>query len=199
MELDVLDKKLLNLTQAGLPLVEEPYKELGQQLDISEAEVLERLHRLKDQNIIRRLGGVFDSRKLGYKGTLCALKVPFQRIEEVAQVINRYPGITHNYLRHHPYNMWFTVLAQSPQQVTKILGEITKETGIDDVLNLPAESFFKLKVNFQMNEVEQHDRDGKTPGTGTPIRLTPSTSPLRRIGNQNRHVRERSAGQGRGI
>ncbi|MBM7855570.1 DNA-binding Lrp family transcriptional regulator [Desulfohalotomaculum tongense] len=153
MKLDALDKKLLNLVQTDFPIVSRPYKELAEKLNITEEEVLSRLKRLMDADIIRRLGGIFDSRKLGYRGTLCAMKVPADRVDEVAAVVNSYPGITHNYLREHEYNMWFTILADSPQKVEKILQEISTETGITDILNLPAERFFKVMVNFELNGV----------------------------------------------
>lgn len=150
MQLDQIDKRLLNLTQKDFPICPEPYRVLGEKLGITEQEVLNRLERLMQQDVIRRLGGVFDSRKLGYKGTLCAMKVPSERIDEVAPVINSYIGITHNYLRDHEYNMWFTILAQSPDKVEGILTEIQEKTGITDVINLPSERFFKVLVNFDV-------------------------------------------------
>lgn len=153
MNLDAIDRKLLNLVQVSFPIVEEPYKYLADRLDITEEEVIRRLKRLQQQKIIRRLGGIFDSRRLGYKGTLVGLKVPENRIDEVAAVVNSYDGITHNYLRDHEYNMWFTVLADSPKKVEKILQEITGKTGITEILNLPAEKYFKLMVNFEIKEV----------------------------------------------
>ncbi|WP_031513667.1 AsnC family transcriptional regulator [Desulfofalx alkaliphila] len=153
MKLDAIDRKLLNMAQSNFPIVARPYKELGHRLGISEEQVIERLQRLKDEDYIRRLGGIFDSRKLGYKGTLCGIKVPAHRIDEVAAVVNSYPGITHNYLREGEYNMWFTVLANSPDKVKKILEEISEKTGITDILNLPSERVFKVLVNFELDEV----------------------------------------------
>lgn len=152
MQLDLIDRRLLNLVQAEVPLCPEPYQVLADKLGITEQEVLDRLARLMQQDVIRRLGGVFDSRKLGYKGTLCAIKVPPERIEEVAAVINSYIGITHNYLREDAYNMWFTILARSPEKVQQILTEIKDKTGIEDVINLPSQKFFKVLVNFKVKE-----------------------------------------------
>ncbi|AQS59513.1 AsnC family transcriptional regulator [Desulforamulus ferrireducens] len=154
MQLDQIDRRLLNLVQAEVPICPEPYKVLAEKLGITEQEVLDRLARLMQQDVIRRLGGVFDSRKLGYKGTLCAIKVPPERIEEVAEVINSYIGITHNYLREDDYNMWFTILARSPEKVQQILNEIKEKTGIEDIINLPAQRFFKVLVNFQVRDEE---------------------------------------------
>lgn len=152
MQLDHLDRRLLNLVQSEFPICPQPYQVLAEQLGITEQEVLQRLERLMQQDVIRRLGGVFDSRKLGYKGTLCAVKVPQDRIDEVAAVINSYLGITHNYLRDHEYNMWFTILAQSPAKVEQILKEIKEKTGIEDIINLPSQRFFKVLVNFDVRD-----------------------------------------------
>lgn len=152
MQLDHLDRRLLNLVQSDFPICPRPYQVLAEQLGITEQEVLQRLERLMQQDVIRRLGGVFDSRKLGYKGTLCAVKVPQDRIDEVAAVINSYLGITHNYLRDHEYNMWFTILAQSPAKVEQILKEIKEKTGIEDIINLPSQRFFKVLVNFDVRD-----------------------------------------------
>lgn len=152
MQLDHLDRRLLNLVQSDFPICPQPYQVLAEQLGITEQEVLQRLERLMQQDVIRRLGGVFDSRKLGYKGTLCAVKVPQDRIDEVTAVINSYLGITHNYLRDHEYNMWFTILAQSPAKVEQILKEIKEKTGIEDIINLPSQRFFKVLVNFDVRD-----------------------------------------------
>ncbi|SHK11663.1 AsnC family transcriptional regulator [Desulforamulus aeronauticus] len=157
--MDQIDRRLLNLIQAEVPLCPEPYKVLAENLGITEQEVLDRLARLMQQDIIRRLGGVFDSRKLGYKGTLCAIKVPPDRIDEVATVINDYIGITHNYLREDEYNMWFTILAQSPDKVQQILTEIKDKTGIEDIINLPSQKHFKVLVNFKVREDHKESED----------------------------------------
>ncbi|MDW7674182.1 MAG: Lrp/AsnC family transcriptional regulator, partial [Bacillota bacterium] len=97
--------------------------------------------------------GIFDSKKLGYKSTLCAIKVPEDRIEEVTEIVNSYNGVTHNYLREHQYNMWFTLIAPSDDSIQEILREMKVMTGIDDIINLPAINFFKINVNFDLNEV----------------------------------------------
>ncbi|MTI82561.1 MAG: Lrp/AsnC family transcriptional regulator [Firmicutes bacterium] len=150
MHLDNLDRELLNRIQHGFPVVPEPYKDLANQLDIMEEEVINRLRAMIDAGVIRRLGGIFDSRRVGYTGTLCALKVPEDKIESVAEVINEYSGITHNYLRDHEYNMWFTLLAQSTERIDQILDEIREKTKIEEILSLPASRIFKIKVNFKV-------------------------------------------------
>lgn len=151
MKLDLIDRKLLNLLQAGFPLVPEPYRELGEALGISEEEVIARIGRMLQSGVIRRLGCVFDSRQLGYSGVLCAMNVEEGRVDEVAEVVNSFPGITHNYLREHPrYNMWFTLLAGSDQEIEAILEQIRERTGIKEVIALPAEDVFKIRVSFDL-------------------------------------------------
>ncbi len=157
MSVDQTDKQLLHLIQSNFPVVQRPFEEIGQQLGISEQDVLQRISRLQQTGIIRRLGGLFDSRKIGYTGTLCALQVPEADIDRVAQIINGYPGITHNYLRNHRYNMWFTLLAPSEQHINSILNEIKQKTGLVNLLNLPAVDIFKVRVNFNLSEVRNAD------------------------------------------
>jgi len=148
--MDVINHKLLEIIQDGFPISPEPYKDLAIALGISEEEVIDRVRKLQERGIIRRLGAIFDSRKLGYKSTLCAIKVPEEQIARVAEIINSYPGVTHNYLREHDYNMWFTLIAPSKEHIDKICDEIILKSGIDDLMQLPAKRFFKIKVKFSM-------------------------------------------------
>ncbi|MBC7105272.1 MAG: Lrp/AsnC family transcriptional regulator, partial [Firmicutes bacterium] len=105
MRLDAWDRALLNEIQLTFPLGARPFAELAARLGGDEERVLRSLRLLKEAGVIRRLGGIFDSRRLGYWGTLGALKVPPGRIAEVAAVVNSYEAVTHNYLREHEYNM----------------------------------------------------------------------------------------------
>ncbi len=150
MNLDSVDRKILQAVQSDFPLVPRPYLHIAETAGISEKEVIERIRRMQEKGIIRRLGGLFDSRKLGYTGTLCAMRVPPEDIERVAGIINEYPGVTHNYLRNHRYNVWFTLLAESEAKMNSLLDEIQKRTGITDILNLPAVNVFKVRVNFDI-------------------------------------------------
>ncbi|MBF7084541.1 AsnC family transcriptional regulator [Desulfallas sp. Bu1-1] len=154
MSLDHIDRNILRVIQSDFPIVSEPYKQIAATVGITEEELLARLERLQQSGIIRRLGGLFDSRKLGYTGTLCAMKVPPGDIDRVAKIIDEYPGITHNYLRDHEYNMWFTLLAESKEKIDSLLNEIKERTGISHVLNLPSLNVFKVRVNFDISEVQ---------------------------------------------
>lgn len=152
MHLDSLDRDLLNVVQSGLPVTAEPYKDLAESLGTTEEDILARLKRLIENGTIRRLGGIFDSRKLGYTGTLCAMKVPPERIGEVARIVNGYPGVTHNYIRNHDFNMWFTLLAPEKSDIDRILGEIRDRSGIEEIVSLPSVRLFKIKVDFDLTE-----------------------------------------------
>ncbi|MFQ6041277.1 MAG: AsnC family transcriptional regulator [Candidatus Poribacteria bacterium] len=148
--MDTIDKQLLNLIQSNFPITSEPYREIGLKLGISESEVVQRLKNLKAARIIRRIGATFDSKKFGYQSTLCAMKVPEERLDEVANLVGSYPGVTHNYLRNHDYNMWFTLITESKKKQNDILQEIQGKSGITDLLNLPAVRFFKVRVDFKL-------------------------------------------------
>jgi DNA-binding Lrp family transcriptional regulator len=147
MELDDLDKAILNEIQSYFPIVSRPYAEMGRRVGVPEPEVLARVRAMVEAGIIRRIGANFTSRKLGYTSTLCAASVPLEQVEQFAQTVNRYPGVTHNYLRRHRFNVWFTLIAESPERLEEILGEISRVTGIQ-VLSLPAREIFKIKVDF---------------------------------------------------
>lgn len=148
--MDDLDRQLLNVMQNEFPICEKPFLEIGKKLNICEKEVLARLHKLKSDGIIRRIGGVFDSQHLGYKSSLFAVKVPSGDIESVAEFINQFPGVTHNYQRSHAYNLWFTLSASSPEIFNQIVEIIKIKTGIRDILELPAINIFQHEVKFNL-------------------------------------------------
>jgi DNA-binding Lrp family transcriptional regulator len=148
--IDEIDKRIINIIQSEFPITSRPFQEVGNAVGISENEVIERIKRLKDMGIIRRIGGNFDSRKLGFTGTLCAAKVPMEKVEIFNQVINSYPGVTHNYSRDHDYNIWFTFIGESKKEIKRSLKEISERTGIKEILNLPARRSFKIRVDFKL-------------------------------------------------
>ena len=150
-QLDLMDKRLLDIIQTGFPLVPRPYASLGQQLGITEEEALNRVRRMKTNKVIRRIGANFQSAKLGFRSTLCAAKVPETQLDSFVAEVNSHPGVTHNYLRNHAYNIWFTLIGPSWEAVCATLEEITRRTGIA-VLNLPAARLYKIRVDFQMEE-----------------------------------------------
>lgn len=148
-ELDAADKRILSLIQSNFPLEPRPYAVIGEAVGLTEDETLERVRSLKRRKIIRRMGANFQSAKLGFRSTLCSAKVPAEKIDGFVAEVNRHTGITHNYLRNHEYNVWFTCIGPSWQAVCDLLDSITEKTGIA-ILNLPAKKMYKIKVDFQM-------------------------------------------------
>ncbi len=148
--MDDLDRAIINEIQSDFPIAPRPYHELGKRFQLSEAEVLERLKGLKAEGVIRRIGGNFNSKHLDFTSTLCAAKVPEGKLDKFVEVVNSYPGVTHNYLRNHDYNVWFTFIAQNVRLIEKALEEISSATGVTDIINLPAVKQFKIKVDFEV-------------------------------------------------
>ncbi len=148
--LDDTDRKILNRIQSDFPITPRPYLSIAEQLGLSEQEVISRLTRLKAHEIIRRIGGNFYPEKLGFVSTLCAAKVPEDKIDLFADVVNRYPGVTHNYERDSVFNIWFTFIAPSREDIAEKLEEISRETGGTEILNLPATDVFKIRAQFDL-------------------------------------------------
>ena len=148
--MDEIDKAILNRIQSDFPITSQPYLAIADELNLTENDVLERVSRLKEMGIIRRIGGNFVPAKLGYVSTLCAARVPEDKIEHFADVVNRFPGVTHNYLRENSFNVWFTFIAASMEEIEQNLKEIEQETGITEILNLPATRVFKIKAQFDV-------------------------------------------------
>ena len=149
--LDDIDKAIVNRIQSDFPITSRPYLAMAEELGLTEKEVLDRVTRLKKTGIIRRIGGNFVPGKLGFVSTLCAARVPVDNIERFAKVVNRYSGVTHNYQRDNQYNVWFTFIAQSMEEIEGNLKAIAAETGVSDILNLPATKVFKIKAQFDVS------------------------------------------------
>lgn len=147
--LDKNDLALLDILQNAFPLSLQPYQDIGSALGINEDEVLQRIARLKNEGLIRRMGAIIDSRQLGFYSTLCAVSVPEARIDEMAAIVNRIAGVTHNYLREHHYNMWFTLTVASRDEAEKQLRELEEISGLK-VISMPARKVYKIKVSFDM-------------------------------------------------
>ena len=148
--LDDIDKAIINRIQSEFPIASRPYLEVAKELELTEKEVLDRVVRLKKEGIIRRIGGNFVPGKLGFVSTLCAARVPADKIEHFAAIVNRYPGVTHNYLRDNPYNVWFTFISPSMDEIETNLKKIAEDSGVNDILNLPATKVFKIKAQFEV-------------------------------------------------
>lgn len=149
VELDNIDKRILNMIQMEFPLVSRPFKVIGNQLNLEESEVISRIKRLQEIGAIRRIGPIINTQKIDGCGTLVAMKVPSEDVERVAKIINEYKEVSHNYLRNHKYNIWFTLYASSKERLNQILKELKKKTGYR-LMNLPTVRFFKIGFKFDI-------------------------------------------------
>ncbi len=150
--LDELDKRLLNLMQGSFPLAPRPYAHVAAKAEITEEEVIERVDALRQQRIIRQVTPIFDTRALGYSSMLVAAKVDPENPWRAAKVINEHPGVSHNYLRNHDFNIWFTIATEpdSPlglDRTLEVLGEIA---GAESIRQLPTLKLFKIRMDLEM-------------------------------------------------
>jgi DNA-binding Lrp family transcriptional regulator len=151
--LDLMDRRLLQEAQDGFPLTLRPYASIAKKLGVSETEVLERLNRLHQKGIIRKIGPALNPGRVGLRAsTLVAMKVPGNRMRKVAKLVSRYEEVSHCYQRDNEYNFWFTVAAHDEVELEKVLEEIRLGASIaeDDVLDLRATKMFKVDVRFQL-------------------------------------------------
>jgi siroheme decarboxylase len=148
--MDERDKRLLNLIQEGFPLVTRPFEALGLPLDLSEAELLDRIADLKRQEIIRQIVGIFDTQSLGYKSSLVAMRVPPDRVDEAAAVVSAHPGVSHNYQRNHAFNLWFTLAVPSSCDLAWTVDRLHETAGAESTRILPTLRLFKIGVRLEM-------------------------------------------------
>ncbi|MEX1299137.1 MAG: AsnC family transcriptional regulator [Desulfotignum sp.] len=144
------DKAILNMIQLDFPIEARPFQVLAEKLNLSEEELIARIQAMKNSELIRRIGGNFSPDRLGYYSTLCTAQVPENKTDLFTQTVNAYPGVTHNYMRDHDFNVWFTFIAPSRNQIADSLEEISRQTGVRPILNLPATRVFKISANFKL-------------------------------------------------
>lgn len=154
VKLDEKDRELLNELQGGFPLDPEPFKKVAEAVDLDEAEVLDRTQRLKDELFIRELGPIFDTRALGYISTLVAAKIDHDRPKQSADVVSKHPGVSHNYLRDHDFNLWFTIAVapDSKLGIDRTLEILQEEARIEAYRTLETKKLFKINVNLEMKQ-----------------------------------------------
>ncbi len=142
--------ELLYQMQHAFPLTQRPFRELADTLGSSEEAVMDAVRQLKEERIIRQTSAIFDTKRLGYKSSLVAFKVPEEKIEDAAEIINAHPGVSHNYLRNHDYNIWFT-MAVAPDTalgLEKTIDILKERSGAEDAIILPTLKMFKIKVQM---------------------------------------------------
>jgi DNA-binding Lrp family transcriptional regulator len=150
--LDDLDRRLLNLMQGSFPIAPRPYAHVAGLAGVDEDTVLARVAQLLEQRIIRQVTPIFDTRALGYSSMLVAAKVDPKFPHRAAQVINAHPGVSHNYLRNHEFNLWFTIATEPDSQLglDGTLEVLAREAGAESVRQLPTLKLFKIRMDLEM-------------------------------------------------
>ncbi len=142
-----LQKRLCNLLQEGLAICREPYADLAKKLESDEETILQEVRQLEEAGVIRRVCAIINARALGRAGTLVAAHIPEEDLEGVVGVINSLEGVSHNYLRKHYYNLWFTLQAKSPEHIEVAISKLSARLGVE-FYSLPVKRVFKLDVRF---------------------------------------------------
>jgi DNA-binding Lrp family transcriptional regulator len=168
VDIEQRDRELLNALQGEMPLVSTPFAVLGQQIDMSEKEVIKRTERLKREGYVKQLSALFDMRAIGYRSCLVAARVPVARIDEAAAIINGHPGVTQNYRRNNDFNLWFTVAVSPSSKIglDKTINILGAEAECDVVRPLPT---LKLYKTTAAESGDSHSSDGEPHGEYTPL------------------------------
>jgi DNA-binding Lrp family transcriptional regulator len=150
--LDERDKRLLNLMQGAFPIARRPYQHVASQLEMSEEATIARVQELIDERIIRQVTPIFDTRALGYSSMLVAAKVDPENPWRAANIINEHPGVSHNYLRNHEFNIWFTIATEpdSPLGLEGTLDVLGRLAGAESIRQLPTLKLFKIRMDLEM-------------------------------------------------
>jgi len=187
--LDDLDRRLLNLMQGSFPIVARPYDEVAAAAGCSVAETLARVRRLLDERIIRQVTPIYDTRALGYSSMLVAARVDPENPWRAARIINSHPGVSHNYLRNHEFNMWFTIAVERDSRLglQGTLDVLAALTGAESIRQLPTLKLFKIRMDLEM--------EGDTKALASPG-AEPQAAPLDAIDYDERDVAVIRATQG---
>ena len=154
--MDDLDKEILNEIQWTFPLVTRPFDAIANKFNTTPQIIKERLISLKKSGVLRQLSAIFDTRKLGYTSSLVAMEIEPDKLEYVANQINRHPGVSHNYERDHPFNLWFTLAVPPGSDLKTELDKFSILKGIKKVRMLPTLQLFKIGVKLDMVDEKKH-------------------------------------------
>lgn len=159
-ELDTLDQELLNLVQADFPVEHAPFATIAERLGATEAEVIDRVARLRQARVIRQVSAIFDTRSLGYQSTLVAMRFAPEDLEHGAAIINEHPGVSHNYRRNHEFNLWFTLATPPGSDIDATLQKLHELSGAKVTRKLQTLKLFKIGVKLDMTgqkDITRHE------------------------------------------
>lgn len=147
--MDDIDRRIINRLQGGFPISEQPYREAAAELGINEEELIRRLRQMLQDGRLSRFGPMYHAEKLGGGLSLCAMAVPEDQFELVAEQVNRFSEVAHNYARDHDLNMWFVLATETPQRIAEVVKEIEAATGYK-VYDMPKQKEFYVGLHFQL-------------------------------------------------
>jgi DNA-binding Lrp family transcriptional regulator len=195
--LDTISRDLLDAIQAEFPLVERPFAELARKLRVTENDLIARTQALKDKTngVIRQISAIFDSRALGYESSLVAAKIEPEKLETAVAAINAHPGVSHNYLRNHAYNLWYTVAVPPDSRLglERTVNILNRQSGAKVTRLLPALKMFKIGVKFDLSGESEAARDehSKVHQPAPKIDVTPRDKAMIRVLQQDVSIVDR--------
>ncbi len=186
--LNELQKRLCVRLQEGLPFCVQPFAEIARELECAESEVLQQTRELKKSGVIRRLSAVINPRALGMASTLVTAHVPADRVDSVAVAVNALAGVSHNYLREHHYNLWFTLQEPSQDRIDETLSKLQRQFGVE-FHSLPVTQVFKLDVRFDPEDDDSLTQDVYEIPAAEPVSLRPEHQRLLELLQQGIEVK----------
>ncbi len=147
--MDAIDRAIINQLQKGFPICAHPYAEVAAGFGISEDELMQRLQTMLDDKRLSRFGPLYHAERMGGGLSLCAMSIPEDEFEQVAEQVNRFPEVAHNYARDHKLNMWFVLATETPERIDEVLNAIEARTG-HPVYNMPKQQEFFVGLHFEV-------------------------------------------------
>ncbi len=147
--MEPIDRNILNQLQGGFPINDRPYLEAAKELGISEDELIRRLEHMLEKRQLSRFGPLYHAERMGGGLSLCAMRIPKADFERVAEQVNGFPEVAHNYERDHPFNIWFVLATETPERIGQVLEEIEQLTGYR-IYNMPKEEEFFIGLRFEV-------------------------------------------------
>jgi len=167
-----IDRRLLDALQRDFPLTARPFAAIGRRLGLTEEEAIAHVKRLKGDGVIRQMGAIFDTRALGYRSTLVAMRVPPERVGQAAAAVSRHPGVSHNYRRDHAWNLWFTLAVPPEEDLEGTVAHLAQEAGGYPYRSLPALRVFKIGVRLTLGDGGEA-ADAQSTAAPSPYPLSP--------------------------
>lgn len=147
--MDAIDRAIINTLQKSFPICAHPYRQAAEALGIDEDELIVRLQTMLEDKRLSRFGPLYHAERMGGGLSLCAMSVPESDFDTVAEQVNAFPEVAHNYAREHDLNMWFVLATDTPERIQSVLQEIEELTGYR-VYNMPKQEEFYVGLHFQL-------------------------------------------------